>query len=568
MSDAVPPNSPKDISDITILKDDDAFALLRPVNPNAQNAFDAAVDAIITRSDEDGAFQHFRRYIHSMRDTARSWSVFTEDRDNIAEEPGVDQTPQRWTGAFKFSLRTPPRDRNLGWYLGTSRGPSASLRREVDILLAPPTGVWAQSSLAGSHARLHFHPETYRMVLQARHTVLVGKSQRIIRDSQSQVLDDKDFVMIGECTYAFEYTTHFRTPEFEAELSQCLQQTYGSQWAINKLLTPASVGVPIPLGEYYRSPNAFAQGTFGQVAVGWTKGGLPVAIKNHKSPRVRDLEMHKELMQTIGNHDNVLQLLDCITNFQTQVPTAYCIYSPLAVMNLRDMIESYETNRAAHTTLLTDYLAGLSHLHGKGIMHRDIKPENLAIRSISNPVGIILDLDAATSSQTSIDHGQGTIRYLAPEIIALKECNSMYDLASLPPYEKTVDIWALGLSIYAMLTGRHWSWRLFSHGDQDRLDRCSPERYGRFRQRLQQMIQNQRTAGFGDVEGAELTTLVFSMTHKSPEDRLSASELLDLAQAGAAATSNADIKITPKQAVKHRIDDQGAPRRVKWQNIE
>ena len=85
------------------------------------------------------------------------------------------------------------------------------------------------------------------MVLQARHTVTVGKSGKIIRNSQPQVINDEDLILIGNCTYAFEYTSHFRSVEFEAELTQYVQQTCGPRWTINKIISPASVGEPMPL---------------------------------------------------------------------------------------------------------------------------------------------------------------------------------------------------------------------------------------------------------------------------------------------------------------------------------
>jgi len=77
-------------------------------------------------------------------------------------------------------------------------------------------------------------------------------------------------------------------------------------------------------------------------------------------------------------------------------------------------------------------------------MHRDIKPGNLAVVSRKPLSAILLDFGAATLDQQSSDHMAGTIPYLAPEVIALKEG------ASRKPYDKMVDIWGLGLSCFEL----------------------------------------------------------------------------------------------------------------------
>ena len=557
------PNTPEDFSYVTTLQDDETFALLRPITPSAQKAFNASVNTIIIQNGSP-EFKHYRQFLYAERGagTARASSVFTEDEDEDKDEdadagkPYTNQLSQQWNGAFKFSLQIPPKNGRIGWCLGTSRGHP----NEIDILLASPTQK-PQYGIAGFHMRLYFHEESYRMILQARHSITIGKSERIMRDSQSQVLDHKDLVVIGDCTYSFEYTSHFHSTNFQAEIPQYIQQTSGPKWVMNKLLAPASVGVPVPLGEfgeYFRSPNAFAQGTFGQVTVGWTRDGAAVAVKYFKKPKESEIESHKQLMEIIGNHDNILRLLDCFANFESPVPTAYCVYSPLAIMSLKDIINSYETNSATKIALLKDYLTGLSHLHGKGIMHRDIKPENLAIRSIQEPTGVILDLDAATDSPTSTDHMQGTIAYLAPEIVALKEQSTFYHAAT--PYEKNVDIWALGLSMFALMKCCRWSWRHFRAGYYDRSkDMYTEGKHNVFRRELQRLEEKA-----SEPIETLLVEMVSIMTEVQPTARLSASELLQFVQLGTA-NMNFDISITPKQAVKRKMDDETETQPVKRQ---
>ena len=222
-------------------------------------------------------------------------------------------------------------------------------------------------------------------------------------------------------------------------------------------------------------------------------------------------------------------------------------------MTLKDVISSYETNSAAQLALLKDYITGLSHLHDKGIMHRDIKPENLAIRSIQDPIGVILDLDAATTLKSSTDHTKGTVPYLAPEIIALKDW-SPSDGPVPQSYEKRIGLWTLGLSMYALMAPCHWSWRYFPIINDINPDRYSRPKYNLFRQQTQEMVDNAKKLGPGrDPTRGKLGELVLGLAERLPKARLSASEILQSAQT-ATASITMDIRITRKQPGKRKHD--------------
>lgn len=161
-----------------------------------------------------------------------------------------------------------------------------------------------------------------------------------------------------------------------------------------------------------------------------------------------------------------MQLLSCVSHFDTGVPDAYCVYTPLAVASLSHVINAYTPDIAAKLALFADYLTGLSFLHDKkGIMHRDISPGNLAITSLYKPRGIIIDLDAATTLDASEDHLNGTIPFLAPEIMDLKRWEKEGKQGQQPPlYGRSVDTWALGLAIYALHAGQPFRWAQFVNG--------------------------------------------------------------------------------------------------------
>lgn len=95
--------------------------------------------------------------------------------------------------------------------------------------------------------------------------------------------------------------------------------------------------------------------------------------------------------------------------------------------------------------------SALCFLHGEGIVHRDIKPENIII----DKQGCVklIDLNAARTplqSKTADTVVLGTIGYAPPEQFGIAQS------------EKTADIYALGVLLNVMLTGRHPSEKLAS----------------------------------------------------------------------------------------------------------
>jgi len=93
-------------------------------------------------------------------------------------------------------------------------------------------------------------------------------------------------------------------------------------------------------------------------------------------------------------------------------------------------------------------LDACGYIHGKGIMHRDLKPENiLLISKVSNTDIKISDFGLAKLSR---DYPRrlprshsicGSDFYLAPEVIKQEE------------YGREIDIWALGVIAYVLLSG-------------------------------------------------------------------------------------------------------------------
>ena len=262
--------------------DEKEFASLRPLNPRTEDAFDAALNNAIKRPH---AYSHPRRFFHASR-SSRARSVFSDDNDT------VPNPETQWKGCFKLSLEVLPRKPAEGWYFGT---------RESDILLAPPPKKKRDWRVAGRHARIFFHRESGRFMIEARHTLTVGVTRPAVIKNVSHILEDGSYLGIGDCVYVFELTEFTKTPAFQECLSTFMERS-GNKWACHKLVASASAGEVMCLGQYVCSRGAFAQGTFGQMSAGWTTDGSLVAIKRLKQPDLHRLRSHETVMTHLGYH--------------------------------------------------------------------------------------------------------------------------------------------------------------------------------------------------------------------------------------------------------------------------
>ncbi|MGA2383664.1 MAG: protein kinase [Gemmatimonadales bacterium] len=98
--------------------------------------------------------------------------------------------------------------------------------------------------------------------------------------------------------------------------------------------------------------------------------------------------------------------------------------------------------------ILRDVADALSAAHAKGVVHRDIKPENVLLtgrHALVADFGVAKAVSEATGRQTLTTAGValGTPTYMAPE-----------QAAASPHMDHRVDIYALGVMGYEMLTGQ------------------------------------------------------------------------------------------------------------------
>uniref|UniRef100_H2ZZ04 Si:ch211-27e6.1 n=2 Tax=Latimeria chalumnae TaxID=7897 RepID=H2ZZ04_LATCH len=171
----------------------------------------------------------------------------------------------------------------------------------------------------------------------------------------------------------------------------------------------------------------------------------PFAIKmiETKAKEGREVcESELNVLRRVSHH-NVIQLIEV---FESQ-ERVYMVMELATGGELFDRViaKGSFTERDA-TRVLQMVLDGVKYLHSLGITHRDLKPENLLYYHPGADSKILVtDFGLASSGNKGGDWSMrttcGTPEYIAPEILLRK------------PYSNAVDMWALGVITYILLSG-------------------------------------------------------------------------------------------------------------------
>jgi hypothetical protein len=191
--------------------------------------------------------------------------------------------------------------------------------------------------------------------------------------------------------------------------------------------------------EGYTIQRAAGRGGFGEVYYAISDSGRQVALKAVQSYEQIELRGISQCMNLKSPH--LVTIFDVKYNDKGR---PFVIMEYVSGPSLADLLKESPgglgTQKAAF--FLREIGKGLSHLHECGIVHRDLKPGNIFYENGIVKIGDY-GLTKAISTSHHVSHTitVGTVHYMAPEIGAGK-------------YDRSVDIYALGILLYEMLTGQ------------------------------------------------------------------------------------------------------------------
>ncbi len=225
-------------------------------------------------------------------------------------------------------------------------------------------------------------------------------------------------------------------PDARARDRRQFEETHASH-----ITTPA-MSFTYPSGsqplDRYTIRRGIGMGGFGEVYFAVSEAGKEVALKRIQ----RNLEVELRGVSHCLNlkHANLIALYDICRDEHDQ---AWVVMEYVAGQNLREVLDQSPSGLADEEVRrwLGGVAAGVDHLHGAGLVHRDLKPGN-----VFDDMGIVKVGDYGLSKFISASHrgghteSVGTFHYMAPEI-------------GRGEYGREIDIYAIGIMTYELLTG-------------------------------------------------------------------------------------------------------------------
>lgn len=201
----------------------------------------------------------------------------------------------------------------------------------------------------------------------------------------------------------------------------------------------------------YRILSQLGKGGFGLVFRAFDPElNCEVAIKIPRADRVlrpADLERFRNEARTLArirNHPSIVTVYDV---GQTEDGIVYAVMEFVEGEPLSSFIETHHLSLAESLEILVRIAGALGAAHRESIVHRDLKPSNVILDRSRNIT--LVDFGLALHDDLSLsDLGgaiEGTPKYMSPEQIRGE--NHRID--------GQTDIWAFGVMMYRMLTGKH-----------------------------------------------------------------------------------------------------------------
>jgi serine/threonine-protein kinase len=146
------------------------------------------------------------------------------------------------------------------------------------------------------------------------------------------------------------------------------------------------------------------------------------------------------------NHPNIARLLDAGVLDSNQ---PYLVLEYVEGASIDSYCEAHTLPIDARIRLFLDVLRSVSHAHANLIVHRDIKPSNLlvtregVVKLLDFGIAKLIDMETHTTALTQQSAVALTPQYAAPEQLLGQ------------PISTATDVYALGLVLYLLLTGKH-----------------------------------------------------------------------------------------------------------------
>lgn len=222
---------------------------------------------------------------------------------------------------------------------------------------------------------------------------------------------------------------------------------------------------------YYNIGEVLGEGAFAKVHIGEdprTKEQFAIKVIDKKGYDAREMEFilreMRIMMEVVHPH-----IVDTYDIFESK-SLLHLVIEYMRGGELFDIIaDQGHLSEQRASQVVRDIITGVNYLHDTGVVHCDIKPENILCKTREWPLcvklcdfGLANFYDSSAHSLNTMTAMIGTPGYVAPEIV------------NREPYGPPVDMWACGVVLYVMLSGRM---PFYGRDDVECLRRTAAGRY-------------------------------------------------------------------------------------------
>lgn len=174
------------------------------------------------------------------------------------------------------------------------------------------------------------------------------------------------------------------------------------------------------------------------------KSGKEYAVKIINKAQDRHVYDEVEIMSKVSQHPNIVKLYDLFEDKER----VYIVMEYLRGGELYDKIIKQKVFSEKEASSVILQIANvLSYLHKNNIVHRDLKPSNILYADNTNDPEMLRVSDFGFAKLLRHDNGMlmtpcFTANFVAPEVLKKQG------------YDKSCDMWSLGVILYVMLVGK------------------------------------------------------------------------------------------------------------------
>jgi serine/threonine protein kinase len=250
--------------------------------------------------------------------------------------------------------------------------------------------------------------------------------------------------------------------EKDAELASVLQALLNEEQQLRRegflesSALPASAGLAGQTIGSYTLISQIGQGGMGSVWLARRSDGrferkaavkfVSIALAGHAAE-----ERFKREGSIVGRltHPHIAELLDAGVSSAGQ---PYLILEYVGGTAIDQYCDHHKLSVEVRIRLFLDVLAAVAHAHANLIVHRDIKPSNVLVTTsgkvklLDFGIAKLLEGEGQTGAATLLTHESGSA--LTPQCAAPEQLSGQ-------PVTTATDVYALGVLLYLLLTGRH-----------------------------------------------------------------------------------------------------------------